>query len=254
MNNSFSQILDEAKLKRKGHLKSINLATLAYTVVIVLLSLPSFIIEQMNVSESSIVLASIFFDGFLKSLIGLPILMGVCCMGLARARDQSNSVKSIFGHYNKMWKLFGYTLLYWVTLSLIFFPVGFLAYFAASNEALPLVYILVTLVCLLFIYLNVQLLFTSLLIVDKGLGVFAALKHSMRTVRRTHSFWLIVRGYLIFLLWSVLALFTLGIAYFWIIPRFIIAYGIIYRELFDNEAPATATVDSLNEGPLAKYA
>jgi hypothetical protein len=254
MNNSISQILDEAKLKRKGHLKSINLATLAYTVVIVLLSLPRLIIEQMNVSESSIVLASIFFDGFLNPLIGLPILMGVFCMGLARARDQANPVKSIFGHFNKMWKLFGYTLLYWVAILLVTVAFGFLAYLAKSNEALPLVYVLVTLACLLFIYLNVQLLFTSLLIVDKGLGVFAALKHSMRTVRRTHSFWLIVRGYLIFLLWSFLALFTLGIAYFWIMPRFIIAYGIIYRELFDNETPTTDSVDATNDGPLAKYA
>jgi membrane-anchored glycerophosphoryl diester phosphodiesterase (GDPDase) len=254
MNYSISEILDEAKLKRKGHLKSINLATLAYTGVILLLSLPSFIIKQMNVSESSIVLVSIFFDSFLNPLIGLPILMGVFCMGLARARDQSNSVKSIFGHFNKKWKLFGYTLLYWVTFLLVLIVTGFLSYLAAENEALPLVFVLVTLVCLLFIYLNVQLLFTGMLIVDKGLGVFAAIKHSMGTVRRTHAFWLILKGYFIFLLWSFLALFTLGVAYFWIIPRFIIAYGIVYRELFDMESPPTDSLDSLKNSPLAKYA
>jgi hypothetical protein len=45
MSYQLSTILDEAKIKREGHLKTLNLAMLAYGGIVILLALPSVVAE-----------------------------------------------------------------------------------------------------------------------------------------------------------------------------------------------------------------
>jgi uncharacterized membrane protein len=108
-------------------------------------------------------------------------------------------------------------------------------------------------VVLLSVYVGILLCFTVLLIVDQDLGVIAAIKRSIAAVRLSGSFALLFKFYFMFFLWMILGLFTLGIAYFWIFPKYIIAYGIIYRDLFDGDTVIPKSVDAPHEGPLAKY-
>lgn len=256
MSIHLSTILDEAKIKREGQLKTLNLAMLAYGGILILLALPSAIAEVTGASPDVLFAISLVFDSFLSPLLTLPLLAGISCLGLARAREQMIRVGSIFGHYNKIWPLFGFTVLYWLFFMLIGVGVGMIV--PASAAAGDAVFTVVLTVCviavvLLSVYVGILLCFSVLLIVDQDLGVIAAIKRSIAAVRLSGSFALLFKFYFMFFLWVILGLFTLGIAYFWIIPKYIIAYGIIYRNLFDGDTVMPKSVGDPHQGPLAKY-
>ncbi len=256
MSYSLRTILDEAKIKREGHLKTLNLALIAYGGIVILLALPSAIAELTMAAPEIILATGLIFDTFLSPLLTMPILAGVMCLGLARAREQMIRVGSIFEHYNKMWSLFGFTLLYWLFFLLI--GVGVAMVVILSSGAGDAVFSAALVVCviaavLFMIYGGILLCFTVLLIVDQGLGVIAAIKRSIAAVRLSGSFALLFKFYFMLTLWTFLGLFTLGIAYFWIFPKYIIAYGIIYRDLFDGDRRVPITVQPAHQGPLAKY-
>jgi uncharacterized membrane protein len=204
-----------------------------------------------------VILASgLIFDSFLSPLLTMPILAGMMCLGLARAREQTIRVGAIFEHCNKIWPLFGFTVLYW--LFFVLTGLGVAMVVIASAEAGHAVFSAVLVVCviaaiLFMIYVGILLCFTVLLIVDQDLGVIAAIKCSIAAVRLPGSFALLFKFYFMLTLWTILGLFTLGIAYFWIFPKYIIAYGIIYRNLFDGDRRVPEAVESEHQGPLAKY-
>ena len=256
MSNHLSTILDEAKIKREGHLKTLNLAMLAYGGIVILLALPSVVAEVMETEPKVLLAIQLIFDCFLSPLLTLPLMAGILCLGLARAREQTIRAGSIFGHYNKIWPLLGFTVLYWLFFILIGMGVAIIT--MASIGAGDEVFLVVSTVCvmavvLLSVYVGILLCFTVLLIVDQDLGVIAAIKRSIAAVRLSGSFALLFKFYFMFFLWMILGLFTLGIAYFWIFPKYIIAYGIIYRDLFDGDTVIPKSVDAPHGGPLAKY-
>lgn len=254
MNISLSSILDEAKVKREGHLKTLNMAMLAYVGIALLLALPSIIAELSGVEPNVLLAIQLFFDSFLTPLLTLPLLAGITCLGLARAREQEIRAGSIFKHYNKIWPLFGFTLISWLFGGIVVMIFAVLLVSLASFELFP-VFLALGIIAgvLLGIYISILINFSMLIIVDQGLGVIGSIKRSIAAVRLSGSFSLLFKFYFMLGLWTFLGLFTLGIAYFWIIPKYIIAYGIIYRDLFDRLPVSQVSPDPLNEGPLAKY-
>ena len=95
---------------------------------------------------------------------------------------------------------------------------------------------IVVLAIIIAVYAGYLINFTWLLILDKGLNVVSAYKYSIQTMRQWRNFWLLFKLHIMYAIWLLLGAFTLGIAYFWTIPRFMIAYGIVYRGLFDAES------------------
>ena len=256
MNYQLSTILDEAKIKREGQLKTLNLAMLAYGGIAILLALPSAIAEVTGASPDVLFAIQLIFDFFLSPLLTLPLLAGISCLGLARAREQMIRVGSIFGHYNKIWPLFGFTVLYWLFFFLLLAGVWMItAVSVLAGDAVFTVVLAVSVlaVVLLSVYVGILLCFAVLLIVDQDLGVIAAIKRSIAAVRLSGSFALLFKYYFMFFLWLILGLFTLGIAYFWIFPKYTIAFGIIYRNLFDGDTVMPKSVGDPHQGPLAKY-
>lgn len=256
MNYQLSTILDEAKIKREGQLKTLNLAMLAYAGIAILLALPSAVAEVTGASLEVLFVLQLVFDFFLSPLLTLPLLAGISCLGLARAREEMIRVGLIFGHYNKIWPLFGFTVLYWLFFVLLGAGVAMITFESAgAGDTVFLVVLTVLLlaVLLLSVYVGILLCFSVLLIVDQDLGVIPAIKRSIAAVRLSGSFALLFKFYFMFFLWVILGLFTLGIAYFWIFPKYIIAYGIIYRDLFDGDTVIPKSVGDPHQGPLAKY-
>lgn len=89
------------------------------------------------------------------------------------------------------------------------------------------------------VYLNVVYQFAPLLIVEKGMGLWQALETSRKAV--THQFMkvlllLLVMGLAI----GFIGVFTLGIAFIWLLPMYLCALGIVYREIFGVQTDGAA--------------
>ena len=237
MNYSLSDTLNEATAKRKGHLKKLNLALLAYTAVILLLAIPSIIIKVVGGETGVAAVGTLFIDLVISPLLLHPVGIGLLYLGVVRARDEEVRVKSIFGHYSKVWSLYAAFII--CIISYAAFAVLVAVVIAVISTALSnsaLMGFIAVLAVILAIYAGYLINFTWLLIVDKGLSVVSAYKYSIQTMRQWRNFWLLFKLHLMYAIWLFLGAFTLGIAYFWTIPRFMIAYGIVYRGLFDAES------------------
>ena len=237
MNYSLSDTLNEATAKRKGHLKKLNLALLAYTAFILLLAIPSVIIKVVGGETGVAAVGTLFIDIVISPILLHPIGIGLLYLGVVRARDEEVRVKSIFGHYSKVWSLYAAFII--CIISYAAFGVLVAVVIAVISTALSnsaLIGFVVVLAVILAIYAGYLINFTWLLIVDKGLSAVSAYKYSIQTMRQWRNFWLLFKLHLMYAIWLFLGAFTLGIAYFWIIPRFMIAYGIVYRGLFDAES------------------
>lgn len=237
MNYSLSDTLSEATAKRKGYLKTLNLALLAYTAVILLLAITSIIIKFVGGETGASAVGTLFIDLVMSPLLLHPIGIGLLYLGLGRARDEEVRVKSIFGHYSKVWSLYAAFIICIISYSAFGIFVAIVVAVLSSALGYPaLIGFIIALAVILAIYIGYLINFTWLLIVDKGLSAVSAYKYSIQTMLQWHNFWLLFKIHLMYAIWLFLGAFTLGIAYFWIIPRFMIAYGIVYRGLFDAES------------------
>ena len=237
MNYSLSDTLNEATAKRKGHLKTLNLALLAYTAVILLLAIPSIIIKVVGGETGASAVGTLFVDLVMSPLLLHPIGIGLLYLGLGRARDEEVRVKSIFGHYSKVWSLYAAFIICIISYAAFGVLVAIVVAVLSSALGYPaLIGFVIALAVILAIYAGYLINFTWLLIVDKGLSAVSAYKYSIQTMRQWRNFWFLFKLHLMYAIWLFLGAFTLGIAYFWIIPRFMIAYGIVYRGLFDAES------------------
>ena len=246
MNYSISDTLNEATAKRKGHLKTLNLALLAYTAFILLLAIPSIIIKVVGGETGVAAVGTLFIDLVISPLLLHPVGIGLLYLGVVRARDEEVQVKSIFGHYSKVWSLYAAFII--CIISYAAFAVLVAVVIAVISTALSnsaLIGFIAVLAVILAIYAGYLINFTWLLIVDKGLSAVSAYKYSIQTMRQWRNFWLLFKLHLMYAIWLFLGAFTLGIAYFWTIPRFMIAYGIVYRGLFDAKSNSPTGDDAV---------
>lgn len=237
MNYSLSDTLNEASTKRKGHLKTLNLALLAYTAVILMLAILSLIIKVIGGETGVSALGTLFIDLVVSPLLLHPVGIGMLYLGVIRARGEEIRIKSIFGHYSKVWSLYAAFII--CVISYVMFAIFVavvIAVFSTASSNSVLIGLIVALAVIIAVYAGYLINFTWLLIVDKGLSVLSAYKYSIQTMRQWRNFWLLFKLHLMYAIWLFLGAFTLGIAYFWTIPRFMIAYGIVYRGLFDAES------------------
>ena len=249
MNYSLSDTLSEATAKRKGYLKTLNLALLAYTAVILLLAITSIIIKVVGGESGASALGTLFIDLVMSPLLLHPIGIGLLYLGLGRARDEEVRVKSIFGHYSKVWSLYAAFIICIISYAAFGIFVAIVVAVMSSALGYPaLIGFIIALAVILAIYAGYLINFTWLLIVDKGLSAVSAYKYSIRTMLHWRNFWLLFKLHIMYAIWLCLGAFTLGIAYFWIIPRFMIAYGIVYRGLFDAESNSPSGDDVVAVG------
>lgn len=122
-------------------------------------------------------------------------------------------------------------------------PAGVAELFRFTNKLLKALatYILMVIMVLLGfvllvipgIYLSVAYLFALPLAVEKNLSPWQALETSRKAV--THRWFTVAGAFLVLTLFSVLGVLTLGIAFIWLFPLYIVAYGILYRDIFGLE-------------------
>ena len=136
-------------------------------------------------------------------------------LGLRRAVDAPLSGTSVLNYYDKIGPLA-------ITLILMYI----------------MVFIGFVLLILPGIYLAIAYCMAYLLVVEKGLAPWEALEASRKAI--THR-WFAVFGLMILIgLINLVAMIPLGIGLIWSVPFSVIAFGILYRNVFGCEAQTLA--------------
>lgn len=195
------EVLSEAWERVSGSKLQLVGGMVVYVVITLLVTgLFSFFLNDDSVLTEIIV-------GFLASPVTVPLMVGMLLLGYSRANDEEVKLDSMFNYYTLVWPLVFASLL--VTI---------------------LTYIGLALLLLPGIYLATAYTFTLPLMVDKKLGIWAAMEVSRQAVTKK---WFSVFGVSIslFLIMMVSAI-PFGIGLIWTIPLALIAHGVMYRKIF----------------------
>jgi len=207
---SISDVLSEAWQKTAGAKGTFWLAFLIYIAISIGLSLVSQLIltaVAMSIHDEVTIAILSIIEQLVMNLVSMPVGVGIVILGIRRSADAPIQAGSIMGHYASMWRLF-------LTLILVY------------------IMILIGLLFLIIpgIYLMIAYYMAMPLVVEKGLSPWDAMEISRKTVSR-RWFTMFFFGIVISLLIVVSAI-PAFIGLIWTVPMSLIAYGIIYRNMF----------------------
>ncbi len=210
---SVGQVVSEAWGRTSGRKGKFIGAFFLYMIVMVcvmfVLQAINFAVVVPNVDKSLLPVLGIV-QQLVLNLILLPIGAGLFMLGLRASVDAELQATSIFSYFGK-------------SLSLL--------------AALILMYLMIVIGFILLVLPGIYLVFAYYLamplIVEKGLGPWQALEASRKAI--THR-WFTVFGLMIVLMLIVMvSMIPLGIGMIWSMPMMMIAYGILYRNIFGVE-------------------
>ncbi len=136
-----------------------------------------------------------------------PFMAGIMMIGIRRSVELPVSWKLAFGYFSYLLPIVVASILVG-----IFTTLGFL------------------LLVIPGIYLSLAYILTIPLIVDKGMGPWAAMEASRRAISKH---WFKVFGlYFVMGLIYMVSMIPLGLGLIWTMPMFIMVGGILYREIF----------------------
>ncbi len=141
----------------------------------------------------------------------MPIIAGLFVMGIRRSMGVPVNATSVFSHFSKILPLF-----------------------ATSFLMILMIIIGMFLLVLPGIYLMFAYYMAMPLVVEKGMSPWQALETSRKAVTKR---WFSVAG--LFIVLSIIvfiSMLPLGIGLIWTAPMFMVAYGILYRNMFGVEA------------------
>lgn len=164
------------------------------------------------------------------AIIDVP-MVGAWLLGVRRAVNLPIKANSIFQAFHYFWRIIGMIVLLNLAFMLIFtigiFLDVFLLHFMRDPFDLIIIGILGSIVVLFF---SSAFMFAPVLIMEKNLGIFAALKASLYAFNQ-HWLKIIVMNMLMFIVFSISAL-PLFIGIIWSVPWSFILYGVLYRTIF----------------------
>ena len=145
------------------------------------------------------------------NLIAMPMMLAIIVMGIRRAVGAEIYSGSVFSCYSKMLPLFA---------------------------TMVLVYIMVIIGLILFvlpgIYLMVAYYMAMPLVVEKNMSPWQAMEVSRKAI--THRWFSVFGLFLVMGIILAVSMLPLGLGLIWTLPMFVIAFGILYRNMFGVEA------------------
>ncbi len=202
-------VLGEAWDKTSGVKGSIWLAMVFYMLVAIGISFVVVLLGMLIGADESPVMA--ITEQLAVSIIGTPMLVGMFMIGLKRSVNAPKSGTLAFSYFHRLWPLF---------------------------LAMVMIYVLVTLGLILLIipglYLAVAYYFSTALIVEKEMSPWQAMETSRKAItKRWFSFLgLIIMTFLI----NIAGALALLIGLIWTIPMSMMAFAIVYRNMFGVES------------------
>ncbi|VAW93809.1 hypothetical protein MNBD_GAMMA23-742 [hydrothermal vent metagenome] len=220
---SIRAVLSEAWQKTNGAKWPVHLGFLYYFLIVLALIIVTMVasmalmtapVDPLAEPTAPIIMQLILQLGI--NLIALPMMMGVVMMGIKRSVDAPISANLVFTYFQKMFSLL---------------------------LAMIMIYIMVIIGLLLLvlpgIYLMVAYYMALPLIVEKGLSPWQAMEVSRKTI--SHRWFRMLGFFIVASILITISMIPLGIGLIWTLPMFIIAYGILYRNMFGVEATTLAS-------------
>lgn len=215
---SIGNVLSEAWEKTSGAKWTIHLAFIYYFLVMMGLSIGIGILivalTETIQGDAGMVISQVLSQVVIN-LVSLPLTMGIVLIAIRRSVGAPINAGTVFSCFSKTMQLFA-TL---VLMSLMI-TIGFV------------------LLVIPGIYLAVAYYMAMPLVVEKGLSPWQAMEVSRKTITRR---WFSVFGLFIILgIIFTVSLIPLGLGAIWTLPMMMIAYGILYRNMFGVEADTIA--------------
>ena len=215
---SIGSVLSEAWAKTSGSKLAIHLGFLFYFLVIMglmmVLGFATAGLVAVNDDPSGMVLTQLIMQ-LGMNLVGMPMIMGLAMIAIKRSADAPVKASMVFGYFSKMLPLFATTILMYIMML-----IGFV------------------LLVIPGIYLMVAYYMAMPLVVEKGMSPWQALETSRKTI--THRWFSVFGLFFILVIIVTISMIPLGIGLIWSMPMMMLAYGILYRNMFGVEA-ATIT-------------
>lgn len=210
---SVGQVLSEAWARTSGRKGKFIGAFFMYMIVMVciMLVMQAITMELIVPNVDKSLLPSLgLVQQLIINLVMLPIGVGLFMLGLRASVDADLYVTSIFDYFAK-------------ALSLL--------------ATLILMYLLVAVGLVLLILPGVYLIFAYYLamplVVEKGLSPWQALEASRKAI--THRWFTVFGLMIVLMLITMISMIPLGIGMIWSMPMMMIAYGLLYRNIFGVE-------------------
>lgn len=215
---SVGDTLSEAWNRTDGAKWTFNMASFLYFIVAFaimfvtnLVTIPLLMNVDPNTGPGPMFFAVTFGQQIVMNLLLMPIAMGLFMLGLKRSVNAPLSATSIFGYYGKMFSLLGTLILVYLMI-----VIGYILLIIPG------------------IYLSIAYMMALPLVVEKGLSPWAAMEASRKAITKR---WFAFLGFFLLMMIIVfISAIPLGIGLIWTGPMMIIAFGIIYRNVFGCEA------------------
>ncbi|MCD6039421.1 MAG: hypothetical protein K0S27_821 [Gammaproteobacteria bacterium] len=173
-------------------------------------------------------------------LITFPLPLGICLIAIRHSINRSIKAKQMFEAYRSYWKILGamaiiYSVFFFIAFTTLFL-IALLSAISVHNEgAAPawlshlsiLVGIVGGLICMYFL---LAWSFSPLLIIEKKLGIFQAIKTSFYAFQQ-HKLKIIIVAFLMLAIYLISAI-PAGIGLIWTLPMLFNCSGILYRIQF----------------------
>ncbi|GMQ96401.1 MAG: hypothetical protein BMS9Abin15_0070 [Gammaproteobacteria bacterium] len=186
----------------------------AGVIVLAILMALGFMLGAITGQQPDPVVAIIF--QIVIQAVAYLIMVGFVMLGVKRSVDLPISFKMVFGYF-----AFTVPILIAAALTSVLTMVGMILLIIPG------------------IYLAVAYMLTLPLIVEKKLGVWAAMEASRKAI--THKWFQVFGLFLALIVIVLISAIPFGIGLIWTYPMMIAAIGIVYREIFGvEEARATA--------------
>lgn len=215
---SIGSVLSEAWEKTSGSKWPIHLGFFYYFLVViaVMIGLGVVMAGLMAVTEEPVVLVLVQVVTQLGiNLIAMPMIMGIVMMGIKRSVDAPISASMVFNNFSKILPLFATIILMYIMML-----IGFL------------------LLVIPGIYLMIAYYMAMPLVVEKGLSPWQAMETSRKTI--THRWFSVFGLFIVMIIILTISMIPLGLGMIWTLPMMMIAYGILYRNMFGVEASTIA--------------
>ncbi len=215
---SIGAVLSEAWAKTSGSKWAFQLGFFYYFLVVMVIML--FVgmamtgVMAMVQDPSKMILLQLLIQ-LAINLVALPMIMGLVMMGLRRSVDLPISGGMVFNYFSKMVPLFVTMLVVYIMMM-----IGFILFILPG------------------IYLMIAYFMAMPLVVEKGMSPWQAMETSRKAI--THRWFSVFTLFIIMLIILTISIIPLGIGMIWSLPMVMIAYAILYRNMFGIEAATLA--------------
>ena len=212
---SIGGVISEAWGKTSGAKWPINLSFILYAIVmigimVVMTAVTVGLVAASPDASGGAVIMQVIMQ-LAVNLAVLPLIVGILILGIKRSVDAPMKATSIFGYYSKTLSLFA-------TLILVYL----------------MVFIGLILLVLPGIYLMIAYYMAMPLVVEKGMSPWQAMETSRKAI--THRWFSFLGLGIVMMIIMTISMIPLGIGLIWTMPLMMIAFGVLYRNMFGVES------------------